>query len=83
MTVSTSVCVLASVLALSDAFALNETLLRSGEGFFPFKPPELLDLYFSFLGSFRLAMSALMESDGIESMLLLLSVSTGTAFTVS
>jgi hypothetical protein len=82
MTVSTSVCVLASVLALSDAFAPNDTLLRSGEGFFPFEPPELLDSYFSSLSSFRLPVSALMGSDGTEPMLLLLSVSTGTAFTV-
>jgi hypothetical protein len=43
MTVSTSVCVLASVLAVSNAFAPNDELLRSGEGFFPFEPPELLD----------------------------------------
>jgi hypothetical protein len=51
MTVSTSVCVLASVLALSDAFAPNDTLLRGGD-FFPFEPPELLGSYFSFLSSF-------------------------------
>lgn len=78
MTVSTSVCVFASVLALIDAFALNDELLRGGEGFFPFEPPELLDRYFSFLSSLRLPVSALMESDGTEPMLLLLSVSTGT-----
>jgi hypothetical protein len=83
MTVSTSVCVLASVLALSDAFAPDDTLLRSGERFFPFGPAELLASYFSFLSSFRLHVSALIESDGTEPMLLLISVSTGIAFTVS
>ena len=77
MTVSTSLCVLASVLALGNAFALNDTLLRSGEGFFPFEPLELLDSYFSFLSSFRLPVAALVESGGTEPMLLLLSVSTG------
>jgi hypothetical protein len=82
MTVSTSVCVLASVLALSDVFAPNDALLRNGEGFFPFEPPELLDSYFSFLCSFRLPVSTLMESDGTEQMLSLLSVSTGTPSTV-
>jgi hypothetical protein len=69
------------VLALSDAFAPDDTLLRSAEGFFTFEPAEVLDSYFSFLIAFQLPGSELMDSDGAEPMLLLLSVSTGTALT--
>jgi hypothetical protein len=85
MTVSTSVCGLLSVLVLRDAVASDDTLLRSGGGgrFFPFGPSEQLDSYLRFLSSFRLTVSVLMESDGAEPGLLVVSVSTRTEFAVS
>lgn len=83
MTVSTSVCGLLSVLVLRDVFAPDDTLLRSGERFFPFELSEQLDSYLRFLSSFRLPVSELMEIDGAEPVLLVVSVSTGTEFAVS